>query len=399
MEPKNILIFGAGINQLTLIQACNDLGHRSIVIDPNDNAPGRSFANVFEVVAPDDFERTKQVAVDYNVYGIATSQMENPLRLMAKLADELGFIFNSPEIIEGSLNKHLMKQAFIAKNIPHAKGIYLSNKNDLTKEKLKGFEFPLILKPADSHSSRGVYRIESFKHLFDFIEETLSFSRSGSFLIEEFIDGPEFSIESVTFKGKTEVIQYTEKIITPFPNVVELGHIQPADLSDIEKKEIEKVVIKGIEALGLDNTVTHTEVKLNKSGPVIIEIGPRMAGDFISSYLVKHSSGVDLDKATILMAIGEQPNLKPTINNYSYIRYLQLPAGKTVKEINDLEMIFEKPGVVFAHLNIKKGDIISKITDSAKRPGFIIVEGKSKKEVEKRVGKYLQFIEEQIILN
>lgn len=396
MQPKNILIFGAGINQLTLIQACNDLGHRSIVIDPSDNAPGRAIANVFEVVAPDDYEKTKQIALSYKINGIATSQMENPLRLMAKLAEEFGFIFNSPEIIERSLNKYLMKQAFISKNVPHAKGIFFKDRNNLTKESLNGMKLPLILKPVDSHSSRGVYRIDTFEQLYGFIEETLSFSRSGSFLIEEFIEGLEFSIESVTFKGKTEVIQFTEKIITPFPNVVEIGHIQPAELSNIEKEEIKKVVVKGIEALRLDNTVTHTEVKLSNSGPVIIEIGPRMAGDFISSYLVKHSCGVDFDRATILMSIGEQPYLNQTINNYSYIRYLQLTPGTIVKGINDWQQILERPGVVFANLGIKGGDKIPKITDSAKRPGFIIVEGSSREVVYQLMSKYVIEITDKI---
>ena len=396
---KRILIFGGGLNQLTLIKACNDLGYLSIVIDPNKNAPGKSLAHTFEVVAPNDYNKTKNIALKYKIDGIATSQMQNPLRMMAKLASELGFIFNKPEIIEQSLNKYLMKKVFTKNNIPCAKGYLFQSKNKLTPQKLKGLKFPLIIKPLDSHSSRGVYRVDKFEEILEHIDETISFSTTQEFLIEEFLEGPEFSIEAVTYSDETKIVQFTEKMITPPPNVVELGHLQPATFTEEQKDKISEIVISAIKALGLNNTVSHTEIKLTKKGPVIIEIGPRMGGDFISSYLVKHSCGVDLDRATIQMSVGKEPDLNPKNNQYSYIRYLQLIEGMKVEKIKDWKMIMDLPGVVFADVSINKWETVPKITDSAKRPGFVIVEGKSRKKVLDLAETYLNILKEKIILS
>ncbi len=395
---KSILIFGGGLNQLTLIEACNELGYRSVVIDPNENAPGGSIAHVFEIVAPDDYEKTKQIALKYQVDGIATSQMQNPLRMMAKLAYELRYVFNSPEIIEQSLNKFLMKKVFLENNIPCAKGYLFNNKGELSSVKIKDLDFPLIIKPLDSHSSRGVYKVNSYREITEHLNETISFSTTGEFLIEEFVEGPEFSIEAVTYSGETTIVQFTEKIITPYPYVVELGHLQPATLNEDQKKEISEVVKAAISALKLDNTVTHTEIKWTEKGPVIIEIGPRMGGDFISSHLVKHSCGVDLDRATIQMAVGVEPNLKPKKNKFSYIKYLQLPESRIVEKIDRWQEVFNLPGVVFANVNINQSDVVPKITDSAKRPGFVIVEGDSKRKVVKRAEEYLRYLKKNIIL-
>ena len=398
MNENKILIFGGGLNQLTLIEACNSLGFKSIVIDPNINAPGKDFADVFEVVEPDDYNKTREVAKSYKVDGIATSQMQNPLRLMAKLADELGFIFNSPEIIERGLNKYLMKKAFKANNVPCANGLLFKGEEELAENKLSNLNFPMIIKPLDSHSSRGVYRANNYQELVSHIHETIYFSSTNEFLIEEFIEGPEYSIEAVTFKGKTTIVQYTEKIITPYPNVVELGHIQPATINKNQKTEIDKIVTSAIDAIGLNNTVTHTEVKLTEKGPVVIEIGPRMGGDFISSYLVNQSCGVNLDKATIQMSVGEKPDLTPKLDKYSYIKYLQLDEGKKVNKIGNWQSVLNLPGVVFANVSIKEGDIVPAIIESAKRPGFVIVEGNTRKEILYRSDRYLKLIEQEIEL-
>jgi len=107
--PKSILIFGAGINQLTLIEAAKELGLISVVLDPGAEPPGKAKADFFYQVGKDDYKLTREIALKHQVAGIVTGQMENPLRLMARLAEEMGFIFHSPEVIERSTNKYLMK--------------------------------------------------------------------------------------------------------------------------------------------------------------------------------------------------------------------------------------------------------------------------------------------------
>lgn len=393
-----ILIFGAGINQYTLIQAAKDLGLTTVVLDPNPEAVGKEIADYFYVVSGKDYETTKGIAIKHKIKGIVTSQMEKPLRLMAQLAQELGFIFHSPKVIERSLDKYLQKQIFLENKIPCAKGVLVGKDEEVDIHQLKKLGLPIILKPRDATSSQGVFKIDNYEEIDNYIHITRSFASKGEVIIEEFIDGPEFSIESITYKGNTIIVQYTEKFITPFPRTVEMGHLQPALLDEKEKKVISDVVIKAIKAIGIDNSASHTEVKLTVDGPKVVEIGARLGGDFISSYLVKESCGVDMDKAAIQVAIGEEPDFKKRSNKFSYIKYLELEKERKVKKIKDFKDSLKQKDVVLAHLYVKKGDIIHEITQGSERHGFVIVTGKSRSEVLDKGEKYCALLSQCVVL-
>lgn len=395
---KSILIFGGGINQLTLINAAKELGVKSIVLDPNCDAPGKETADFFYCFPGNDYDKTREIAIKHSVSGVVTSQMEKPMRLMAKLAQEFGFNFHTPEVTEKSLDKWLMKQAFLENNVPCAKGKLFYNIKNISKNSLEYLKFPLIIKPKDATSSQGVYRINEYFEIEKYFQITSSFSKTNEVIIEEFLDGPEFSIETITFNGKTTVVQYTEKFVTPFPRTVEMGHIQPATLTENEKREIDNVVIAAINAIGIDNSASHIEVKLTKEGPKIIEIGARLGGDYISSYLVKYSCGIDMDLAAIQVALGENPHIKTKNYQFTYIKYFELPIGMKVESVDDWHFIYEDNSVLFANIAVKPGDIIQEITDSAKRPGFVIVQGKSREEVINLGNKYSDKLNNKIKL-
>jgi carbamoyl-phosphate synthase large subunit len=380
---KSILIFGAGINQLTLIQNARRLGIRAVVIDPSDNPPGKSKADVFYQVPAQDYESTRQIALNEKVDGIITSQMENPLRLMAHLALDLGFIFHTPQIVEHCRNKFLMKQVFLDNNIPCAKGLLVKHETEITEQKFadSGLIFPLIVKPTDAHSSQGVVKVDNYTELISAVKKAVLFSTDGAAVIEEFMDGPEYSIETITFRGQTHIIQFTEKIITPYPNTVELGHIQPANLTQQQKDELRQLVVRTIDALQIDNSASHMEVKCCTSGFKVVEVGARLGGDFISSYLTKASTGIDMDKASIQVALGLPPDVKQLRNRFSYIKYVELPVGKKVREVirESDEPIFDN--LVFLHIFVNPGDIIPPIEHSGQRPACFIVSADSLHEV------------------
>lgn len=396
---KSILIFGGGLNQLTLIQAAKELGLISIVIDPFDNAPGKDKADFFYKVGGQDYETTKSIAIKHKVTGIVTSQMEKPMMLMARLAKELNYIFHKPEIAEKSLDKWLMKKEFLKYNVPCAKGKLFNCNNIIERRFLSDLAFPLIIKPKAATSSQGVYKINKFEEIKRFRKISESFSKDGEIIIEEFLDGPEFSVEAITYKGKTTIIQFTEKFVTPFPRTVEMGHLQPAQLTKTQKEHISQLVTDAINAIGIDNSASHTEVKLSTEGPQIIEIGARLGGDYISSYLTQNSCGVNMDKAAIKVAIGQEPDLKPTIKQFCYIKYFGLLEGKKVVNVENWKDIFENEDVLFANIAVKEGNTIEKITESKKRAGFVIVKGHSKSDVLKKAKYYEDKLKQKILLD
>lgn len=395
---KTILIFGAGINQLELIREAKILGIQTIVIDPSENPPGKEEADYYYQVEGKDYDTTKAIALKHKVDGIVTGQMEKPMRLMAKLAQELGFIFHSPEVVETSLNKVLMKQAFMGNNVPCAKGVAFKDGEKIKEEKIKGFTYPLIIKPADAFSSRGVMKVFSFKELKGYEEETRSYSLQSTIIVEEFLEGREFSAESITYRGKTTVIQVTEKFISPYPYTVEMGHLQPARITSEERATIESVVKKAIAAIGINNSASHAEVMLTKEGVFMIEIGARLGGDFISSYLTKASTGISMDKASVQVALGIEPDLVHKFSRYSMIEYLKLEEGKTIKRLPDKKLIEEMEGHVFSYYFLKEGDVIPKIMHSAQRPMCILFEGNNEKSLFNRIQKAKAKINSEIIL-
>lgn len=398
LKGKSILIFGAGINQLELIREANNLGITSIVIDPQPDPPGKNLADFFYQVEGKDYEKTKAIAIKHKVDGIVTGQMEKPMRLMARLAQDLRLKFHSPEVVERSLDKWLMKQAFIENNVPCAKGVLFKKFEAVTEISLHGFSYPLIIKPKAATSSQGVYRVENFFDIKKYIEVTRSFSKTGEIIIEEFLDGPEYSVESITFQGKTAIVQFTEKFVTPFPRTVEMGHLQPAELTAGQKNEVIKIVVSAIKVIGIDDSASHTEVKLTPTGPKIVEIGARLGGDFIASYLTKSSTGVSMDRAAVQIALNQKPDLRQTKKQYSYIQYLELEPGKKVKNVLSIDELYQLKGVVFARVFAQPGDTIQPITHSALRPACLLVEGSDRKEVIGLIDGYMPMLREKILL-
>lgn len=387
-QRKSVMIFGAGWNQLELIREARALGLMTVVVDPQHDPPGKPEADFFYRVDGNEYNATREIAVRHGVSGIVTGQMEKPLRLMARLAADLGLIFNSPEVTERATDKWLMKQAYMAAGVPCAKGSLIRSEEELAGWLKTGLEFPVIIKPRDAYSSRGVFRCSSAGEIIRRAEMSSSFSSNGDFLIEEFIDGPEFSIEAVTFRGETTIIQFTEKFITPYPRTVETGHIQPAGLTREERESVAVTVKSALRALGIENSASHTEVKIADKGPVVIETGARLGGDFIASYLTKASTGVSMDRAAVQIAIGLKPDTDHSREAFAMIRFPELPAGKRVIKVDDTTDIENLPGVVFAKLFVKPGDRTEEVLHSGQRAGCILTEGRTRDEVMESIDLY-----------
>lgn len=382
---KNILVFGGGDNQVLLIQACKELGYYTVVTDPNPEAPGVPYADCFAVLPPKDYDAHRQLIIDQSVGGIVTCQMENPLMLMAQLAQEFGFLFPGPEVINRARNKFLMKEAFLQHRVPCAKGALIHSMEQLETIDTTQWGFPMIIKPIDSFSSRGVFRVDNRQQMLDLFAESSRFSSTRQVLVEEFLDGPEVSVECVVSKGKTYIVQITDKVITPYPRTVELAHFQPSVLPSDAIDRIKEVVVQAIEALGMDNTGAHAELKITTQGPKMVEIGARLGGDYISSYLTLLSTGVDMNKAVAQIAMGEEPDATPRFTRYSGIQYVNWQAGKKVDKILPIESLLEDPRVAFAGIFVKPGDVLPEITDSAKRHAFVITSGEEKTQLDENI--------------
>ena len=384
MDKKSVLIFGAGELQLSIIKRANLMGLFTVGIDPCKDACSRLECSAFEVVGGQDYEGTLAVARKYNISAIVTAATDKPLVMMARIAKELNLPFYSVETAEWSTDKYHMKQRFIEGGVPCAQGRLIHNADEA-----KDLYFPVICKPRDNSGSRGVKLCKDLIELQECIDEALQYSKLNTVLVEEFIEGREFSIESLHYDGKSEVIQFTEKKTTEFPYNVELGHKQPANLTEEQKQSIRDIIAKIGMALKFENCPSHTELKINDRGIFIIETSPRLGGDFITSTLTPLSTGINLEDQLLHIALGDKVDtITGRVVKAAGVHFFSFPEGVVEAISSDISEVFTWPSISNFDLKLKAGDKIVPITSSLNRYGQFIVAGDSREEVEDLLLKY-----------
>lgn len=367
----SILIFGAGELQCSLINTVKRMGYRAVVIDPDPKAEGSSIADVFIPLAGDDYEGTRSIALEYNVVALVTTATDNPLPMMAKLAEDLGLRFPSYDSVMSVLDKGRFKKLLLENNIPCAKGQSYSINEYPEYDKL---DYPVIIKPNKNSGSRGVVRCNNAEELEKEIDNIRNYCIDNKYIVEEFIEGDEISVEGLVIDGKLEIIQITDKILGPPPYNVEMGHIQPSKYWPRIYK-IQSLLQQIIDVSGLNQCAVHPELKINDKGIYIIEIGPRLGGDFITSDLVPLSTGIDMEEEMINTLQGKivRPH---RVNHASMIQYIALPEGTLVTKKFD-ESYFKNliPNVHKAKFYLKQGEHAVAVTNSLNRHGYFIIQG------------------------
>jgi len=379
---RNLLVFGGGDLQVSIIKNSKELGYYVIVIDPNGNAIGKSVADKFIKVAGNDFKKTLEIAKDYKIKGIVTAATDKPLLMMARIAEAMDFAFPSYRSIENSINKALLKNVLISNGFACAKGGIFTRGNLPIPDSI---EYPVIIKPTNSSGSRGVVLCKTTEDFIRSIDEVFLESND-EILIEEYLEGDEISVEALVYNKKVKILQITDKVITKPPYNVEICQIQPSIYREKYIELIQDYLQKLIDVLELDNCAIHPEFIINKSGLFIVELGPRLGGDFITSYLVPLSTGINMEKALIQIATKEEVKIEDSKSNSALVKYFNFPEGKEVKKNIDINYFLSKyPNLELLESSLRKGEKIKKISNSINRYGHFILSGNSIEEIKEQV--------------
>ena len=394
---KKVLIFGVGELQRSIILRAKRMGLYTVGIDPCEDATCRDDVDAFEVVGGQDFEGTCAVVDKYGIDAIVTAATDKPLVMMARIAEKYGFPFYSVETAQWSTDKFQMKQRFIEGGVPCARGRLIH-----TADEAKDLYFPLIVKPRDNSGSRGVKLCRSLEELQASMAEALEVSKLDTVLVEEFIEGPEYSIESLHYTANgqqpmAKVIQFTEKKTTDFPYNVELGHIQPANISVENQQKIREIVTKIGNTLNFVNCPSHTELKINERGIFVIETSPRLGGDYITSTLTPLSTGVNLEDELLRVALGEAINPQPNPVQYSGVRFFAFEEGSIIKHAPNVDFVKNWPHVVDFSFNLKEGEKVNRITSSLNRYGHLTLIAGNRDSIEDAFEKYEKAILEKCL--
>lgn len=394
-DKKAVLVFGCGELQKSIIGRAHKRDLFVVGVDPCPDAFCKDDVDAFEIVSGQDFDGTCSVIEKYGIEAIVTAATDKPLVMMARVAEKYGFPFFSVDTARWSTDKFQMKRRFQEYGIPHAKGRLVKS-----VEEADGLVFPVIVKPRDNSGSRGVKLCNTLDELHQSMAEAFEYSKLDSVLIEEFIEGQEYSIEALHFDGKSEVIQFTEKQTTVFPYNVELGHKQPANLSDEQMDEIREIVARIGSALKFENCPSHTELKINERGIFIIETSPRLGGDFITSDLVPLSTGINMEDQLLNIALGEPVDTQSgRFNKAAAVEYFCFPEGKVIGINNDrLEALSDRQEICFFDLKLHVGDTVKPITSSLNRYGGFIISGESIGSIEHTLPLIYKEIEKSITI-
>lgn len=369
---KKLLIIGASILQLPAIKKAKEMGYYVGVIDYDPNAIGIPFADEYFNVSTIDIEGVTKTAQKFNPDGIMTLATDMPMRSIAAACESLGLSGISFETAVKSTDKGEMIKCFEENGVEHPWYFILSAPDALDDVKER-ITFPCITKPTDNSGSRGVMLIHSEQELREAVGYSSENGRSGAVIVEEYMQGPEVSVEVITIDGEPHVLQVTDKLTTGAPHFVEMGHSQPSRLAEDDLKKIRDLASRAVKAVGIKNGPAHVEIILTENGPKMVELGARMGGDCITTHLVPLSTGIDMIEATIKIACGEKPDIEPKFEKGSAIRFLDAPCG-TITAIEGAEQAAKLEGVREISFTKGVGDTVGEIGSSTDRVGFVIAQ-------------------------
>lgn len=304
------------------------------------------------------------------------SLSEDALISAAQASEAIGLPGNSLETVRLLKDKSLMRERLNTMGIsPVAARIGLGAE-DLSLF-IREIGAPIIVKPIDGTGSLHIFKIDGPEQIETLAQRLTSLGME-RFLMEEYLDGSEISVETFTFARRTVVLAVTDKL--NFPNHVESGHTIPAQIDERTYGQVARLVEEFLAAVNLTDGPAHTEIKLTSKGPRIVESHNRPGGDRINE-LVRIAYGVDMKQMAFEWSCATMDPLPGPPQNIrgAAIRFFD-PVPGVVREIVGLEQVRNATGLAELQLNLKVGDVVRPMTHSHDRVGHVIAQGRDAQE-------------------
>lgn len=365
---KKLVVIGANDFQNQLILKAKEKGYETHVFAWKDGSVGEQTADFFYPVSIVEKEQILEECKKIQPDGVISIASDLASITVNYVSEKLGLTCNGIKSAEISTNKYLMRKAFEKNGDPSP----LNYRSDeINEEIINHMKFPLIVKPVDRSGSRGITKIQKKEELKDAIRiaEEVSFDKRA--MVEEFIEGQEYSVEYISWQGKHTFLALTQKFTTGAPHFIETGHLQPAEVSDTVLENIKRIVEHALDTLGVKFGASHSEIKIDQDGTIkIIEIGARMGGDCIGSDLVKISTGYDFVDMVIDVACGKAPRFQKVCEpKKACITFLFNEADKKKMD----QIVKEKPECIYRISEIAPFDR-HEVVDSSTRYGYYIMQ-------------------------
>ncbi len=387
IEGKTLLVIGGGLLQCPIIQVAKSLKLKVIVADMNPQALGFQYADEKILMSTKDIEGMVREAKHYveknPIHGVITAGTDASMTVAA-VANALELPGIRFQDAEAATNKVKMRKRLKEHGVPIPKFHEVWTIQD-ARDALDHLSFPLVMKPADNMGARGVIKVTNREELQAAFKHAKKYSPSGEIILEEYMPGPELSVDALSWDGKIFITGIADRLIEREPYFIEIGHTMPSSLPKEVLEEVCDVMRKGMKALGIVLGAGKGDIKVTPSGVKVGEIAARLSGGFMSAYTYPLSTGVNLNKLAILLALGEIPDeeeLIPRFQKVSIERAILAPPGKLIS-ISGLEEAKKIKGVNEIFFYSKVGDIISEPTNNIEKSGHVIITADTLEEAEK----------------
>lgn len=385
------LVLAGGFPQIALIQRLKNRGIYTLLADYNENPVARPFADKYYQASTLDVDAIRTIAKDEQVDFVITACTDQALHTVAKVSEELGLpCYIDYETARNVTNKQYMKKVFAEHKIPTAQHVVMGT---LDENRLEGLRYPLIVKPVDCNSSKGVQRVENLDELRPAFEAAVGFSRTDTAIVEEFIEGEELSADIYVEDGKAKLLSIST--LNKIPNndkfIIHRGFYS-SEKTESVRPVVEAVANQIANAFGLKNSPMLIQMIYDGKQAFVLEFSARTGGG-IKFQLIKKASGFDVLDAVIDLTLGKKPHLetvKPE-NKFIINEFIYCKPGKFDKLVGFEEM---KQAHVISEYSVYKwqGAEFSSIGSSGDRIAGFTVQADTLEELQQKHAEALRNI-------
>jgi len=328
----------------------------------------------------------------HHIDGVVTF-WERDVLLASKVSQRLGLPGLDIQSAQRARDKYLMRRTLTRNGLPGPRFKRVENLKDF-RDGLEEIGFPAVLKPLSGAGGKNVIKIDpaeerelgdTFKTLYRLSHpshDPLFRYNPGKFLLEEYMEGDEVSVEGCICGDMIHLVAITDKSPLKGPYFIESGDVMPSLHSRELQERIKVITEEGVRALGYRDCGIHGELRLTEGEPRIIEIAARLGGDYLCDF-VEMIYDVDMVQAVIQIALGEKPDIR--VNASSGVvkgKYLLPKRAGVITRLDGIKEVEKISGVKAVKILLKEGDRVRIPPEGFDYIGWVVAWSKSPMEVD-----------------
>jgi biotin carboxylase len=379
---KSLLVLGAGVYYVRAIEEVRGAGYRTVVVDRDPGAPGLAIADAPHAADLSDPDAVLAVARAERVDGVlALNDFGVPTA--ACVSAELRLRGLTVETASLACDKGLMRERWARDGLAQPRFRVVT---DLAQARAAQARLgcPLVVKPADSGGGgRGVSVVREPGELEWAYDFARPHARNGRVVVEDFLDGTEMTIETVSHRGQVHVLASCDKVKPPLRTRVATSLRYPPALNGPPLEAVHDLARRAVTSLGLTDGPGHVEAIVTSEGPRLVEMGARGGGGHVFSTVVEAVSGVPIVRESARLLAGDEPDLRVR-HRHGCVYELFVPQRGVIRAIRGLDEARALPGVLDVGVTRRPGDALGELVDSLQRSGYAVVCGRDRLQAIRR---------------